>query len=54
MKVIVRITKNFKKEAKPLLKKFTSLSTELLQLENDLMSAPRMGVPLGNDCLNNF
>lgn len=50
MKVTVRITKNFKKEAKPLLKKFHSLSKDLLQLEKELIETPRLGVPLGNNC----
>ena len=50
MKVTVRITKNFKAEVKPLLKKFKSLSKDLLMLEKELIKDPRLGVPLGNDC----
>ena len=50
MKVTIRITKNFKKEAKPLLKKFNSLAKDLLQLEKDLIDMPRTGVSLGHDC----
>ena len=50
MKVIVRVTKNFKKEAKPLLKKFKSLAKDLLLLEEELHATPRIGTPLGNDC----
>ncbi len=50
MKVTVRITKNFKREAKPLLKKFNSLTNDLLQLENDLIKTPKIGIPLGHDC----
>ena len=49
MKVIVNITENFKKEVKPLLKKYSSLSTDLLQLEKELTINPRTGIPLGQD-----
>lgn len=49
MKVIVRVSKSFKKQAKPLLKKFLSLNDELAQLENDLNDNPRLGKPLGLD-----
>lgn len=49
MKVIVRITNNFKSEAKPLLKKYKSLSNDLLKLEKDLVANPRLGAPLGQD-----
>lgn len=49
MKVIVRVSKSFKRQAKPLLKKFASLSSELTKLENDLMENPRLGIPLGHD-----
>jgi len=31
MKVIVRVSKSFKRQAKPLLKKFSSLNKELMQ-----------------------
>ncbi|HLF44877.1 MAG TPA: hypothetical protein VI548_00520 [Chitinophagaceae bacterium] len=49
MKVTVRITKNFKTEAKPLLKKYHSLARDLLNLEKELLVTPRLGVYLGND-----
>lgn len=49
MKVIVRVTKSFKRQAKPLLKKYSSLSKELTQLENELIENPRLGKPLGQD-----
>lgn len=49
MKVTVRITNNFKSEAKPLLKKYKSLSNDLLKLEKDLIANPRLGTPLGQD-----
>lgn len=49
MKVIVRITKNFAVEVKPLLKKYHSLSVDLLKLETELIGNPRLGVSLGRD-----
>jgi hypothetical protein len=41
MRVIVRVSKSFKRQAKPLMKKFHSLSFELTQLEKDLFENPR-------------
>lgn len=49
MKVIVNISKSFKKLAKPLLKKFSSLNKELTQLEKDLIDNPKLGKPLGHN-----
>ena len=49
MKVTVRIAKSFKRQAKPLLKKYPSLNRELFQLGLDLKDNPRMRTPLGND-----
>lgn len=49
MKVIVRITKNFKKEVKPLLKKHKSLSRDLLNLEKQLIINPMLGTPIGKN-----
>lgn len=49
MKVTVRITVNFKSEAKPLLKKYKSLTNDLLKLEKELLINPRLGTPLGKD-----
>ena len=49
MKVTVNITKSFKAAAKPLLKKYKSLSKDLLNLERDLSKTPRPGTPLGKD-----
>jgi mRNA-degrading endonuclease RelE of RelBE toxin-antitoxin system len=49
VKVTVRITKNFIAAAKPLLKKYHSLSKDLLLLEHALIVTPRMGTPLGKD-----
>lgn len=49
MKVTIRITKSFKIAVKPLLKKYHSLSGDLLQLEKELIKTPRSGTPLGHD-----
>jgi len=49
VKVTVRITNNFKSEAKPLLKKYKSLTNDLLKLEKELLVNPRLGTPLGQD-----
>jgi hypothetical protein len=50
MNVDVIVTENFKKAAKRLLKKYSSLKLELSGLENQLLSNPKTGAPLGNDC----
>jgi hypothetical protein len=49
VRVTVRITKAFRIAAKPLLKKYHSLSKDLLLLEQELISFPRTGTPLGQD-----
>lgn len=49
MKVTVKITKSFSSAAKPLLKKYHSLSKDLLNLEKELMGTPRIGTSLGQD-----
>ena len=49
MKVIVRVTRNFKKEAKPLLKKHRSLAKDILALEKELMIKPMQGTPIGKN-----
>jgi mRNA-degrading endonuclease RelE of RelBE toxin-antitoxin system len=49
MKVTINITDNFKKEAKPLLKKHYSLKSDLAILQNHLSDNPQFGTPLGND-----
>jgi len=47
MKVIVRISKSFKRQAKPLLRKYSSLRRELFVLEKVLIENPKLGKPLG-------
>lgn len=49
MKTEVRITRNFKREAKPLLKKYPSLIKDLAQLQISLTANPTLGTPLGNN-----
>lgn len=49
MKVTVRITNSFKLAVKPLLKKYHSLSKDLLKLEKELLKTPRLGTPLGQE-----
>jgi mRNA-degrading endonuclease RelE of RelBE toxin-antitoxin system len=48
MKVSIRVAENFKKEAKPLLKKYRSLKSELAALEQELILNPGLGTLLGN------
>jgi len=52
MKTEVRVTKSFKKAVKPLLKKYSSLLSELAELETELLENPRAGTPLGHDTYN--
>ncbi|MEO7046911.1 MAG: hypothetical protein ABI091_16535 [Ferruginibacter sp.] len=49
MKVTIRITQSFKIAAKPLLRKYHSLSKDLLALEKELIITPRLGTPLGQE-----
>lgn len=44
MKVEVRTTKGFRRQAKPLLKKYSSLKGELFQLQDVLRAMPTTGV----------
>jgi len=47
--VIVRVSRSFKAAAKPLLKKFPSLRTDLMKLEEELVANPTLGTPLGHN-----
>jgi len=49
MKVEVRVTRNFRKEAKPLIKKYPSFLDDLTRLEKDLLSNPELGESLGKN-----
>jgi len=45
----IELTDNFKKEAKILIKKYTSLRTEIAEIGKKLAENPTLGIPLGND-----
>ena len=49
MKVTINVTDAFIRLAKPLIKKYPSLKSELSDLETELLKSPRLGEPLGND-----
>jgi mRNA-degrading endonuclease RelE of RelBE toxin-antitoxin system len=49
VKITIRISKGFTSQAKPLLKKFKSLSSDLLNLQKELLINPRLGISLGAD-----
>jgi len=50
MKFEVIATDNFRKEAKPLMRKYHSLRDELGELSKALGANPQMGTPLGKNC----
>ena len=43
------LTDKFKKEAKRLVKKYSSLKAELQELNSAILLNPKLGTPLGND-----
>lgn len=45
----IKITRNFEKEAKPLIKKYSSFKNDIAKLIGELGSNPRLGVPLGRN-----
>ena len=47
MKISVKLTTNFEKELKPLIKKYKSIFEDLDKLEKELIKNPRLGTPLG-------
>jgi hypothetical protein len=49
VRVTVRVARSFKVAAKPLLKKYPSLSNDLLALQKELTNNPKLGTPLGNN-----
>jgi len=49
MRYNVETTRNFEREAKPLLKKYASLKEELRILGKELEENPEKGTPLGNN-----
>ncbi|WP_421826529.1 hypothetical protein [Larkinella sp.] len=46
MKVEIRVSENFKREARRLLKKFPSLQAELMDLQRKLAENPNIGFSL--------
>ncbi|MEQ9287442.1 MAG: hypothetical protein RIG77_11065 [Cyclobacteriaceae bacterium] len=46
----VLITSDFKRDSKPLLKKYKSLKIEILELITSLEEDPTQGTPLGHEC----
>lgn len=46
----ILLSDNFRREAKPLLKKYRSLNLELFNLEQELLNKPDTGESIGNDC----
>ena len=46
----ITLTKSFRRNLKPLLKRFASIVNDLETLEEDLLSNPQAGEPLGRDC----
>ena len=49
MRYNIEITRRFEREAKPLLKKYGSLKSELATLGEELSENPEKGTPLGNN-----
>lgn len=49
MNAEVKVTRNFKKEAKSLLKKYVSLEKDLLKLHDELIVNPKSGTSLGHN-----
>jgi len=45
----IEVTRHFEREAKPLLKKYTSLKNELKTLGEELSENPEIGTPLGSN-----
>lgn len=46
----VKTTELFERQAKRLLKKYSSLKIELFDLVHDLKESPQMGTPIGRNC----
>ncbi len=50
MKIEIITSQNFRKEARPLLKKYPSLRKELADLGEELIKDPLKGIPIGKNC----
>ncbi len=49
-KFSVVVTVPFEKQAKPLLKKYKSLKSELVSITDSLIYKPKQGIAIGNNC----
>lgn len=49
MKIEIRVTKNFRKQAKPLIKRYRSFLDDLEKLEKQLLINPKLGESLGKN-----
>jgi mRNA-degrading endonuclease RelE of RelBE toxin-antitoxin system len=49
MKIVIKVTKSFERQAKPLLKKYPSLQDELLLLQDKLNENPKYGISIGHN-----
>ncbi len=50
MSVEIFTTENFRREAKRLIKKYSSIKNDLIYLQEQLLKNPRLGIPLGWNC----
>jgi len=50
MSVEILTTENFRREAKRLIKKYSSIKNDLIDLQEQLLKNPRLGIPLGWNC----
>lgn len=50
MSVEILTTENFRREAKRLIKKYPSIKNDLVDLQEQLLQNPRLGIPLGWNC----
>lgn len=50
MSVEIITTDNFRREAKRLIKKYPSLKSDLIKLNEQLLINPKLGTPIGSNC----
>ena len=46
----ITLTRSFRRNLKPLVKRFASIANDLEALEQELLNNPQAGEPLGRDC----
>ena len=49
MSYSIKVTANFEKEAKPLIKKYPSFKSDIAKLIHELETNPTLGIPLGHN-----